>query len=300
MEKQFGGDWLVSATYVGSKGTRVPFDAQFNTALTPGPGNPQLRARLPQLAPIYLIPNQTNSSYNSLQIKAQKTFSQGLSLLASYTWSKSIDIISASEGSQQPGEGIQNTLNLRGDRAVSDFDIPQNFVFNYVYNLPIGQGKRFRGGPGWVSSKLLSGWQITGILSLRSGFPFNIYIPFDNANVGAGQQRPSLAGAIFPAGFHQTLGEWFNTKAFTVIPFTFGNLGRNVVRQDRVKNLDFGLFKNTRISEKLNLEFRSEFFNLTNHPNFGPPDPNMSDLTFGKVLSAANPRFVQFGLKLVC
>jgi hypothetical protein len=126
-------------------------------------------------------------------------------------------------------------------------------------------------------------------------------VPFDNANTGGGTlgstERPSLIGQLNPSGFQKSLSEWFNTSAVTVIPFTYGNIGRNVLRQDSVKNVDFSIAKEFRVTEHQHIEFRGEFFNLFNHPNFAAPDGNYSDATFGQVLSASNPRFIQFGLK---
>lgn len=303
IDKSFGNNWLLGVTYLGSKGTHIQISPTINIAPMPGPGNPQLRAALPQFAPFETTADWGNSSYEAAEVKMQRRFSQGLTFLASYTWSKSIDYQSATHGSAQPGEGIQNGLDFKADRAVSDYDIPQNLVFSSVYNLPIGAGSRYLNGGGWVSKYMLSGWQTTGILTLHSGFPFNIMVPFDNANTGSGTvgsvERPSLVGSLFPAGFQQSVQHWFNTSAVAAIPFTYGNLGRNVVRQDGVQNLDFGLFKYTKLTEHKSLEFRSEFFNLFNTPFFAPPDNNISDTTFGQLLSAGNPRFIQFGLKFV-
>jgi hypothetical protein len=226
-----------------------------------------------------------------------------LNFLASYTYSKSIDDQSAAHGSAQPGEGIQNGLDFDADRADSDFDLRHNFVFSGIYELPFGQGKRFSSGHKDIDRYLLNGWRIDGILSLHTGFPFNLYVPYDNANTGSGtlgsEERPSLVGQLYPSGFQSSLSEWFNTSAVAAIPYTYGNLGRNVLRQNGLKNVDFSISKDLVIRETQRIEFRTEFFNLFNHPNFGPPDGNISDPTFGQVLSAGNPRFIQFGLKYV-
>ena len=274
-----------------------------NVAAVPGPGNPRLallyhNSDLSKSQQIW-----GNSSYNSAQLKIEHRFSAGLSFLASYTWSRSIDYQSAAHGSAQPGEGIQNGLDFRADRAVSDFDLPHNFVFSGIYELPFGEGKRFAIGQKRLNRYLLSGWKIDGILTLHSGFPFNLYVPYDNANTGGStlgsEERPTLVGQLYPAGFQRSISEWFNTSAVTVIPYTYGNLGRNVLRQDSVKNVDFSIAKEFLVTEHQHLDFRGEFFNLFNHPNFGPPDGNFSDATFGQVLSASSPRFIQFGLKYV-
>lgn len=242
-----------------------------------------------------IVSDWGNTSYEALQVKAEKRFSKGVTVLASYTHSKFISY----EDSANSQTTIQNGLDFRADRSVSNYDLPENFVVSYVYSLPFGAGGRFLTDKGWVSKYLVKGWQTTGILFLHSGFPFNITAPFDNANVGAGDERPTLIGQLLPPGFHQTLQEWFNTSALNVIPYTFGNLGRNVLRQDGVQGLDFGMFKQTQLTETKSLEFRSEFFNLFNTPFFGAPVASWGASQFGEVLSAGDPRFVQFGLKLV-
>jgi hypothetical protein len=303
VEQTVGGAWLVSATYVGSKGTRFVLTPVVNVAPTPGPGDAQSRAALPQFSPFIITTNQGNSSYNSAQLKVERRLASGLNFLSSFTWSKSIDYSSAAHGSALTGEGIQNGLNIRADRAVSDYDLPLNFVFSAAYELPFGEGKRFSLHNKSLTRYLLSGWRMNGILTLHSGFPVNLYIPYDNANTGSGingsTERPSLSGDLYPSGFKKSLGEWFNTSALTVIPLTYGNLGRNVLRGDGVQNVDFSLSKQIPITEKQRFELRGEVFDLFNHPNFGAPVGNYSDPAFGQVLSASDPRFIQVGVKYV-
>lgn len=175
-----------------------------------------------------------------------------------------------------------------------------------MYDLPFGQGKRFLNGKSRAVNALLGGWQATGILTLHSGFPFGVYLPFDNANTGGGAfgslERPSLVGTLLPSGFQQNIQHWFNTAALAAIPYQYGTLGRNVLTQDGVQNLDFGLFKHIKLTESKSVEFRAESFDLFNTPFFAAPDGNFSDSTFGQILSTApssNARFIQFGLKLL-
>ncbi len=299
IEKGFGTNWLVSATYLGSKGTHIPIEYSANMANRPGPGDLAPRQRLPQFAPMTIDGNWSNTSYQAGQLKVEKRTASGLALLSSYTYSKSLDVGSTVHGSSQPWNGVQDTHNFRASRGPSDFDLTHNFVTSVVYDLPIGQGKRFLNGSGAVPKYLLGGWQVTGIVSLNTGFPFSLLVPYDNANVGGGPQRPTLVGDLFPSGFTRTPGRWFNTDAVTVIPYTFGNLGRNTLRQDGYQNFDFGAFKRTKLGEVMNLEFRSELFNIFNHPNFGAPDPAVGSPTFGQVLKMqGSPRDVQFSLKL--
>lgn len=299
IDKSFGNNWLVSVTYLGSKGTHIPIEFPVNTAATPGPGDLAPRQRLPQFAPLTIDGNWANSSYQAGQLKVEKRTTSGLAFLMSYTYSKSLDVSSTVHGTSQPYNGVQDTQHFRDSRGPSDFDLTHNVVTSVVYDLPFGEGKKFLNGSNAISRYLAGGWQLTSIVSANSGFPFSLLTPYDNANVGGGAQRPTLTGDLLPSGFKQTPNGWFNTSAVTIIPYTFGNLGRNVLRQDGMQNVDFGAFKRTRLTEKVNLEFRSEFFNLFNHPNFGSPDTAVSSPTFGQVLrTVGSPRVVQFGIKL--
>ncbi len=299
IDKSFGNNWLVSVTYLGAKGTHLPIEFPVNTANKPGPGDLAPRQRLPQFAPLTIDGNWSNSSYQAAQVKIEKRTTSGLAFLMSYTYSKSIDVSSTVHGTSQPYNGVQNSFDFRASRGPSDFDLTHNFVTSVVYDLPIGTGKKFLNGNGALSRYLFGGWQFTGIVTSNSGFPFSLQTPYDNANVGGGAQRPTLVGDLLPSGFKQSPNAWFNVNAVTIIPYTFGNLGRNTLRQDGLQNVDFGAFKQFKVTEARNLEFRSEFFNILNHPNFGAPDVAVGSPTFGQVLKVVGlPRVVQFGLKL--
>ena len=296
VDHAFGNNWSLSVTYVGSKGTHLGGNTNVNTADSPGPGPVVPRSRLPNLLGVYTLDGHWfNSSYNAGQVKVEKRYSQGLTLLGSYTYSHSIDNVSVNTNYVF----FQNPLNFQADRASSDFDLTHNFVLSCVYYLPFGKGKKYANGGGALSRYVLGGWWTSGIVTLNNGFPFNITIPFDNANVGEASQRPSVRGPLVPPGFHQTANAWFDTSALYVVPYTFGNLGRNAMREDGYKNLDFSLAKDTQLTERASLQLRFEFFNVLNHPNFGVPDSSLGDPTFGSVLIMnGSPRNIQFGVKL--
>lgn len=173
---------------------------------------------------------------------------------------------------------------------------------SWVWQLPVGKGKRYLGSGG-LAGGILGGWQASGILSLQSGMPVTLLLSSDNANVGFGQQRPSVTSlsALIPSGFQQNRQHWFNTQALFVTPYTYGNLGRNVlIRRDPYKNLDFGLAKITQLPrERANIEFRAEFFNIVNHQNFADPVNTFGSSDFGQVTGiVGTPRDIQFALKL--
>ena len=293
VERSFGNDWLVAVRYLGSAGTHLGTLFNMNLATTPGPGAIAPRRTLPQHGGGFLYHHATNSNYHAGQAKVEKRFSQGLSFLMSYTFSKSIDIISGETSLGGSGQGRPNFhMDWNHLRGPSVYDLTQNLSFSYVYDLPFGQGKPY------------GGWQLTGILRLHNGFPFGITTG-DVANQGGGTQTPTLVGELLPSGFKQTREQWFNADALEERPFTIGNLGRNVIRADGFQNFDFGILKRTNFTENLALEFRTEFFNLFNKTNFAAPDGNFRSGNFGSILrtelSAANGgnRVIQFGLKFI-
>ena len=264
-----------------------------NSAVSPGTGPIAPRRPIPQHGNIFLYHHFSDSSYHAGQVKVKKRFSQGLSFLVSYTYSKSIDIRSGETsvgGTGQPRPLLSR--DRKAYRGPSDYDLTHNFVFSYVYDLPFARGKPY------------GGWQLTGILRLHNGFPFGITTG-DVANQGGGTQTPTLVGELLPSGFRQTREQWFNADALEERPFTIGNLGRNVIRADGFQNFDFGILKRTNFTENLALEFRTEFFNLFNKTNFAAPDGNFRSGNFGSILrtelSAANGgnRVIQFGLKFI-
>jgi hypothetical protein len=299
IDKTFGANWLVSTTYLGSKGTHIPIEYSVNTANAPGPGDLAPRQRLPQFGPMTIDGNWSNTSYHAAELKLERRTSHGLAMLVSYTFSKSLDIASTVHGSSQPWNGVQDSFDFRASRGPSDFDLTHNFVTSLVYDLPFGQGKYLFSGASGITNHLVGGWQVNAIVTSNSGFPYSLLAGYDNANVGGGPQRPTLIGNLLPSGFDQTADHWFDTQAVTVVPYTYGNLGRNTLRQDGLQNVDLGISKRTRISERLNLDFRTEFFNLFNHPNLSAPVNSASDPNFGKIFSIVGlPRVIQFGLKL--
>ena len=158
IDKSFKNNWLVSVTYLGNKGTHTVIGPYLNIADTPGQANPQADAALPYFSPMQVVQDWGNSSYQALQVKAEKRFGQGLTVLASYTRSKYITYIDSANS----GQFVQDGLDFRNDRGVSTYDIPNNMVVSYVYSLPFGQGGRFLTDKGWVSKWLIAGWQTHG------------------------------------------------------------------------------------------------------------------------------------------
>lgn len=294
IQRQLNPSTSLDVAYVGNKRTRLETRVPFNRAWAPGPGPVGPRRQFPELGEGYRVQHIANSNYNALQVKLEKMYSNGLALLASYTLAKSIDVSSSDYGS-----GVQDMNNLRAERAVSNFDYPQRLSVGYVYGLPFGKGRRYMTGAPTVVDYILGGWETAGIVTMQSGAPFTVTSGRDRANVGGGSQRPNRirSGEID----NPTLDRWFDTNAF-VMPdlYTFGNSGRNILRTDGLTVWDASLMKNFAIREGMRLQFRAEFFNALNHPDFGTPTANLSSRNFGRVFGTrTSPRIGQFALKLI-
>ena len=301
---------VLQVGYVGSKGTKMYRVRDINQA-TPGVGG-SIQARrpynsqYPDFAGIYELEASASSNYNALQAYLRRRFSQNLTLFVSHVWSHSIDDASNGICSCTAGVSLpQNSFDLRPEKAVSSFDQRQRFTVNFVYDLavlPRVLGK--------APKRLTEGWQVSGIYGIGSGVPIT---PFWSgaAPSGSGEasnDRPNAIGN--PNNGPKRWDAWFNTAAFTpAAPGTFGNAGRNTIIGPRNNIADLSVIKSTRIAEKAHLQFRAEFFNLFNHPNFALPNVTANSSGFGTITSTPDvangnplgdggPRQAQLALKL--
>ncbi|HEY9403548.1 MAG TPA: hypothetical protein VIQ24_12865, partial [Pyrinomonadaceae bacterium] len=288
----------------GSKGTKLLTARDINQ---PRPSTlPFVLRPVAQFDDINLIESRGNSNYHSLQVRLQQRLTDGLALLSSYTYSKSIDDASNFFTSAGDPNFPQDSQNLRLERGRSNFDVRHRLSTSFSYELPFGRGRRFL-GQGGLATTLLSGFQFNGIVTLQSGRPFTVALlsDIDNSNTGrsslgfGANDRPNVVGDPTAAG-NRTPERWFNTSAFAFPAFgTFGNAGRNILDGPGYQNVNASLLKNTRLSERVNLQLRLEAFNLFNRPNFDLPDNFLGSPTFGRILSARDPRHLQFGAKLL-
>ncbi len=294
IQRELASSLVVEAGYVGSKGTKLDRIGNINQP-RPGPGSIQDRRPFQGFGNIFSREAEASSTYHSFQLRAEKRYSAGLMFIGSYTVSKAID-----NGSRW-NIGAQDFQKLKAEKGLADFDVRQRFSYSFTYDLPFGSGKRYLSGAIGPFGKLISGWQLGGIITFQSGQPISAIIARDQANVGTAGQRPNLIGNPNLPSNQRSPDRWFNTAAF-VLPaqFTFGNAGRDIIIGPGVNNVDFSLLKNTYITEDKYVQFRAEFFNIFNHPNFNPP-ATIADApaTFGKIFSAADSRQIQFGLKLI-
>ncbi|MGI8960882.1 MAG: carboxypeptidase regulatory-like domain-containing protein [Bryobacteraceae bacterium] len=252
---------------------------------------------VPVFSNIFAEDTIANSSYNSLQISAEKRFSHGLQFQAAYTFSKSIDNASSFEDSVNP-------LNYRLSRSLSRFNAPHRFVFSYVYQFPKSSLRGFAGA-------LVNGWGTSGILTFQTGFPVFITSSDDLELVSSGfftsPGEPDIIKpfkSVDPRNPYQLA---FDTSSFQQYSDLgrFGTSPRTVCCGPGINNLDISFLKETPITERFRTQFRAEFFNVANHAQFTSVDGNISDGdvqnggTFGKVLRARDPRLIQLALKLI-
>jgi hypothetical protein len=327
------GNTVFEATYAGSRGLKQYIYLNGNQALPdPSPNPPPLDTRRPFKAIdgfIGWFKSGGQSNYNSLQLRAEKRLSRGLSFLASYTWAHALDIASSADLGAQNGGDFRDHRFPNREYGNADFDIRHRLSLSYLYELPIGHGKAFLGDATGPLNYIAGGWQIGGIASFSTGNSFTILNTnsFSNSD---GQSRPDRVSDPFNAGpvaanpdpkCQLTISQgglaadrtrvrtsWVNACAFTDPQFgSFGNVSRNSVQGPGYQIWDFSVFKNFPISERTRLEFRAEFFNLFNHPNLqfakSGPQNSISTTTFGTpefgfLTAARDPRQIQFALKL--
>ncbi|MGH9665176.1 MAG: TonB-dependent receptor, partial [Bryobacteraceae bacterium] len=300
IQHSFGKDWLAEVSYAGNKGTKLDERVNINQAYLPDPSaiSPIVTRRpFPSFGDILSSNLQENSNYNAMQARLEKRFRSGLSILAGYTYSHAIDTASRGSG----GSWHQNAHELREDRGSSDFDVRHRLTISYVYELPLGQGKRFFGNAKGFADKLAGGWGINGISTFMSGNYFSVTVPGDRANVGGYpfQRANRSCDGNLPLG-DRTINKYFDTSCFSLTPAgTFGNGGRNILEIPGLNNWDVSVVKRTSFGERIQSQLRFEFFNLFNHAQFNQPDLTAGDVLFGTIRSARDGRISQMALKLI-
>jgi hypothetical protein len=258
------------------------------------------------------------SSYHALEVDVRRRFSRGLSLRGVYTFSKALDdgdSLNQTTAGNAPGLAA-NPLNLRADKGLATFDVRHIGVVNVLYALPFGRGQQFAGDIGGWRGGVISGWSLSSIITAQSGFPFTPQLSYNPTNTGDTRNpvrpflNPNFSGPVVLGNPNQ----WFNPNAFIAPPSTggfAGNVGRDTCIGPDLVTWDFSVLKDTRIRERLSLQFRAEIFNLLDRANFNTPNlivftpptatnPTGLSGTAGAITSTSTTsRQVQFGLKLL-
>jgi len=306
---------VVELTYTGNHSARLPIIADYNQAFPNQPGQAlgiQPRRPLQSFGAITWEDPAGFGSYNGLSAKLEHRFSAGFYMLNSFTWAKALG---NSEQQLEAPSGVtvanpQDVRNPKAERGPSSYDVKFINVTSVVYQLPFGKGRKYGSSlPGAVEA-ILGGWELTGINTANTGEPVNVLFnpssTVDNTGRisdfrGATTFRPNLVGDPTGSTGAVRLDNYFNKAAFALPTNSqpYGNLGRNAFRAPNFEQWDLGVDKSFRLREGLDLQFRSEFFNVLNHTNFQPPQPNFSSAAFGTVRSTYIPRQIQFALKLM-
>jgi Carboxypeptidase regulatory-like domain len=314
VQRELGNNASLQLTYVGSVSRNLWGTIGYNAPL---PQNMGPNAQ-PDGEPFPFINgtiqgdmNQFASNYHGVQAQLERRFARGMQFIASYTFSKCLNVIGG-EFDSYP----QNTYDVDADYGPCQQNFPHLFIFSGTYELPFGRGKAFGGGVGKGLNLLVGGWMLSDITSLHSGIGFSAGVSADNANTGTTQRANYVPGCkLKPAGFHQSRVAWYNTSCFVVPPeYTFGDTERNGYRGPDYIDTDIALLKNFAFTESMMLQFRAESFNSFNRTNFSAPGgtatgsspgiggstlTNVDGTTFMQILSAAPARQLQLAMKFI-
>ncbi len=266
----------------------------------------------PTLANTWTYFSRGDSNYDALQVDLNRRFTSGVALRGAYTWSKSIDDGDSLNSTTSGGNPstVSNAFNLRADRGLADYDVRNVFVLSELYALPFGRGQRFGSHIAGVANLLAGGWNADSVVTIQGGFPFSPQLSYNPSNNGDTRNpvRPFINPNFYGPIVTGSPTQYFNPAAFLAPPNGsgfYGNLGRNTLIGPGLGTWDLSFLKDTQLSERLNLQFRSELFNILNRANFNTPNtvtftPTGVSPTAGLITSTSTPsRQIQFGLKLL-
>ena len=323
VQREILKDTVIEVAYNGNHSSRLPIIGDYNQASPNAPGGTlSVQARRPDqsFGAITWVDPVGLNDYNGLSVRFEKKFSKGLYVLNSFTWGHSIgDSEQALE--QAPGQNVanqQNIRNLGAEFGPSSYDVKFNNVTSVVYQLPFGKGKQFLGSASRIGDLAIGGWELNAINMANTGIPLNVFyapstandvtgLPTNSEYRGTSILRPNITGSIPDRTRDQSIQQYFGPaigqagSVFT-LPTSdapFGTLGRNAFRAPGFTQWDLGVTKNFNFTERVRLQFRSEFFNLLNHTNLGIPNQQANSTAFGSITGTFPARQVQFGIKLM-
>ena len=305
LQRELTNDMTVEATYFGSAGIKLRRLMSYNNPEPSQLPNSNLARPFPKFGSFQVMSAPSHSSYHALYLKLQRRFSHGLTFLSSFAWGKSIDNGSGVRTTDGDSLTPSNNYNLELERGLSAFDFRRRWTSSWLWELPFGRGKQFLSGGG-VADFVLGGWQLGGILTLQDGFPFTVLCGPGNIQNGGGVCYPDSTGVDpnLPRD-QQTRTRFFNTDAYVDRipasgPFRYGTTARNSVTGPGIISFDASLNKKFNITESRYVEFRTEVFNLPNHPIWNPPGRDLRTANYGVITSTKiDSRQIQFALKLV-
>jgi hypothetical protein len=311
LQRQLGNTWLFDIGYMGTRGLHLVQETDPNQALNlsdvggaPAAVQASTAAAcaagacpspIPYLANFAYTQSAGSSIYHALQAKVERRFSKGLSILAAYTYSKSIDTASGPFSDSRNPNFPQNSYDVAAEKSVSDFNFPQRLSLAYLWAMPFGVTRgQFHNQP---LNYVIRDWEVGSVLTVQSGPPFTALVSgnvsgadeINNATVQADTDRPNIVSTTFYPS-KQTPQQWVLPSAFsTPTAFTFGDAGRNILRGPGLGSCDFSLLRNFRLGETAKLQFRSEIFNIFNRANFDIPQNIVNASSFGQIFNTVQP-----------
>jgi len=304
IERQLPGNIVFTVAYAGTRGVDLQ-DKGINTnTATPGPGvNPAARRPFPQFNNFNYITSRGMLRYDGLQLHAEKKTSHGVYFLANYTYSKAFtNGLSQNLGSAKGVLYYPLAVYPKEDKALSDTDLTHNFTFSSIYELPFGKGRALLSNSNNFVSAIVSGWETSLIERLRTGFPLFFSVASNQSGTAVGNRPIMTCNPAMSTSGALTVSEFFNTACLAAPPVgVLSQTPRSIGFGPGLANTDFSVVRNIPLSwENTSLQFRAEFFNLFNTPQFDQPNTTFGNANFGKIISTVNnPRQIQFALKLV-
>jgi hypothetical protein len=315
VQRQLPMGTVVELSYNGNHSLDLPILADYNQATPNQPGGTltyQQRAPVPGFGPITWVDPAGNNHYNGLSARVEHRFADGLYFLNSFTWGKGIG---DSEQALEYYAGYfqanpQNIHNLAAEAGPSSFDVKLNNVTSIVYQLPFGKGRKYASAMHPVVDGVLGGWELNTINTAHTGTPLNVFYTPPTASSVSGLSndyrgepflRPNVSGSSISQSTSSLINTYFAGYTFTAPPVNapFGDLGRNAFRAPGLEQWDLSADKSFRIGERAKIQFRSEFFNVLNHTNFGIPNTTTTSSSFGQIRSTYPARQIQFALKVI-
>jgi outer membrane receptor protein involved in Fe transport len=298
VQRSLPGQFVMELAYVGNLGIRNPAVYNMNASFIENSGSNgrPLFQQFRRTANTEIRFVGTSTNYNSMQVKFDRRYSAGYQLTTAYTYSKSIDYVTNNGG-------LRFYVDQQRNRARSDFDRTHTFVQSHIFELPFGKGKRWANSG--IGMWLLGGWQVNGVLSVMSGLPLNFSNARSQYNTPGSTGVPNIVAPFKVLGGIGANAYWFDPSSFDAPPNgQQGNLGRNVLNGPGFFNLDASIFRRFPITERVNLEFRGEAYNVTNTPQYATPNVELGNVNFGRITglqgdSVGNPRQVQLGMRVV-
>jgi hypothetical protein len=315
VQRQLAKNTVLELAYNGNHALRLPILADFNQAAPNLPGGTlgvQARRPIPTFGPITWVDPVGNNHYNGFSARLEHSYTDGLYFLNSFTWGKALG---DSEQALEYYAGYyeanpQDIHNLGNEKGPTAFDVKLNNTASVVYQIPFGNGRKFGSGLNPIVNAVAGGWAVNSIITTHTGTPLDVaYAPstandvtgLSNDYRGQAFQRPNVSGSAASQSRSQMLNTYYAGYTFATPPANapFGNVGRNSFRAPGFAQWDLAINKTFRVYETSQIQFRSEFFNVLNHTNFGIPDSKTTDAAFGTIRSTYPPRQIQFAVKVI-